>query len=42
MIDDALTSQSSVKFNGKDTTVDTADPMAESKDSEKEKKVAIR
>jgi hypothetical protein len=42
MIDDALSSQSSVKFTGSETKVVTADAMAESNESEKEKKVAIR
>lgn len=42
IIDSALSSQSSVKFDGTSTKVDTADPLEESNQSEKEKKVAIR
>jgi hypothetical protein len=42
MIDNALESQSSVKFDGINTKVDTPDSLEEVNKSEKEKKVAIR
>ena len=42
MIEDALTSASSVKFDGKDAQVVTTDSLAEANASVTEKKVAIR
>lgn len=42
MIDDALSSASSVKFDGKDAQVSTTDSMAEVSQSITEKKIAIR
>ena len=42
MIEDALSSASSVKFDGKDAQVVTTDSMAEVNASVTEKKVAIR
>lgn len=42
MVEDALGSASIVKFNGKETEVNTTDAMAEVSASVTEKKVAIR